>query len=331
MTKTTHAASVQVTRGDRVESIHAVDIVVADAEGSILQSWGDPSREIYPRSSVKSLQALSLIESGAADALGLSDQHLALACSSHNGEAIHVETAREILAHSGIAETCLECGAQNPELAIDFAELVRSGVSPSDIHNNCSGKHSGFLAFASYAGIPVRGYINFEHQVQREIASVLEAVIGTPHRRDNYAIDGCSIPTFTTPLDRLAVAYAKFGLGMDQSKARASAMIRLRDACMKKPYLVAGKKRVCTNLMRVLKGRAFVKVGAEGVYTACLPELGLGIALKVRDGTRRAAEVAVSSVIESLLDLDGSEKGEMSQFVRPILTNRNNMKTGEMR
>ncbi len=331
MANNPNPAIVEVTRGNRVESTHEVDIVVADTGGSVVRSWGDAKREIFPRSAIKSLQALPLVESGAADAFGFKDEHLALACSSHNGEATHVEAAREMLALSGVSEICLECGAQNPHLADDFADLVRSGTAPSAIHNNCSGKHSGFLAFAKYADIPFAGYIHFDHPIQREIAATLESVIGTPHGPDNFGVDGCSIPTFTTRLDRLAVAYAKFGTGEDHNSTRSKAMIRLRDACMTHPHLVAGKKRLCTKLMQALEGRTFVKLGAEGVYTACLPEKGLGIALKARDGTLRAAEVAVCNVISEFLKLGEKEAMNAADLLSPPLVNRNDVITGKIK
>lgn len=331
MTNTYNAAIVEVTRGAQVESIHALDIVIADASGSIVKSWGDPTRIIFPRSAVKSLQAIPLVESGAADAYGLEDKHLALACSSHNGEAVHTEAAREILERAGISETCLECGAQNPEFSEDFAELVRNDILPSSIHNNCSGKHSGFLTFAKFTGIQLEGYISREHEVQREIASIMESLTGVAHDEDNCGIDGCSIPTYAVPLDRIAIAYARFGVGENPNDHRSKAMLRLRDACLSHPYMVAGRERVCTRLMQFFGKQAFLKVGAEGVYTASLPELGFGIALKARDGARRAAEVAVASLISRMLNLEEAQLKAAHNLTTPEVTNWRGIRTGEIR
>ncbi|MEM9279792.1 MAG: asparaginase, partial [Pseudomonadota bacterium] len=184
--KSNPPAIVEVTRGDFVESTHVIDVVMADAEGSIVEVWGEYDIRIFPRSSIKSLQALPLVESGAADAFGFGQKHLALACASHNGQPMHVLAAREMFERAGLSETCLECGAQLPRFPEDQAQLMRDGVEVSAIHNNCSGKHAGFLAFASHENLEIQGYVGFESPVQKEIAAVLEEVVGEPHGADNY-------------------------------------------------------------------------------------------------------------------------------------------------
>jgi len=321
--------TIEVTRGTFVESTHAVDAIIADADGAIVSTYGDEDLALFPRSAIKSLQALPLVESGAADAFRLEDRHLALACSSHNGQDMHVSGAREILFRAGLEETCLECGAQLPRFPEDQAKL--NGTDPTPIHNNCSGKHAGFLAFASHAGFEAKNYIQFEHPVQQEIADTMEMVTGAKHGVDNYAIDGCSIPTFKIPLIDMAKAYAKFSVGKDANSVRSKAMIRLRDACMKHPEMVAGDKRACTKLMESLPNRVFVKVGAEGVYSAALPELGIGIAMKARDGNFRAVEVAVTSLIADLLELNDSEIKALAPLVQPKLKNWNKLEVGAVR
>lgn len=324
-------ACVEVTRGNSVESTHEVDVIIADTSGKIVSSYGDADLHIYPRSANKSLQALPLVESGAADAFGFEDKHLALACSSHNGQPMHVDAASEMLNKAGLDGSCLECGAQLPKHAEDQAQLTRDGVEVQAIHNNCSGKHSGFLAFAKHMGLKTKGYIGLNHPVQKEIAGVLESVTGAKHGANNYGIDGCSIPTYMTPLKNLAVAYAKFGVGDDASKSRSQAMIRLRDACLAHPEMVAGDRRVCTQLMQTLGNRAFVKVGAEGVYTMSLPELGLGVAMKARDGGFRAVEVTVAQLSCDLLKLNESDIEKMQPLTNPILKNWNGVKVGTAR
>lgn len=325
------SAVVEITRGNAVESTHDVDIVIADYTGKIVETYGDADLHIYPRSSNKSLQALPLIESGAADAYGFEDRHLALACSSHNGQEMHVMGASEMLHKAGLDGSCLECGAQLPKYPEDQFQVMRSEGGVKPIHNNCSGKHSGFLAFAKHTGIETKGYIGFEHPVQQEIAGVLENVTGAKHGADNYGIDGCSIPTYKIPLQKLAIAYAKFGVGEDHSQLRSSAMLRLRDACLAHPEMVAGDNRVCTQLMQTLGNRAFVKVGAEGVYTMSLPELGLGVAMKSRDGGFRAVEVAVSQLACDLLKLDESDATSMKPLTHPVLRNWNGIEVGAAR
>jgi len=322
---------IEATRGAFVESTHAVDAIVADAGGSLISAYGDHELALFPRSAIKSLQALPMMESGAADELGLEDKHLALCCASHNAQDIHVDGATEILAKAGLDGTCLECGEQLPRFPEDQAKLVKAGIKPQAVHNNCSGKHAGFLAFAAHAGFKTKGYINFEHPVQQEIANTLEAITGAKHGSDNYAIDGCSIPTFKIPLSDMAKAYAKFSVGEDTNPTRSKAMIRLRDACMKHPEMVAGDKRACTKIMKALPNRAFVKVGAEGVYSASLPELGIGIAMKARDGNFRAVEVAVASMVADLLELNNSEIKALAPLINPVLKNWNGIEVGGLR
>lgn len=325
------AAVVEITRGTSVESTHLVDIVIADSAGKIVTTYGNADLHIYPRSANKALQALPLVESGAADAYGFEAKHLALACASHNGQAMHVEAAGEMLHKAGLDGSCLECGAQLPKWPEDQMQVMRSEGGLKPIHNNCSGKHSGFLAFAKHTGLETNGYIGFDHPVQREIAGTLESVTGSKHGQDNHGIDGCSIPTYKIPLQKLAIAYAKFGVGDDASPLRSKAMLRLRDACLAHPEMVAGDNRACTQLMQTLGQRAFVKVGAEGVYTMSLPELGLGVAMKSRDGGFRAVEVAVSQLACDLLKLDDDKLEAMKVLTNPILKNWNGFEVGSAR
>lgn len=327
---------VEALRGGRVESLHAVDAVIASADGSIAAVHGDGDRGVFPRSAIKALQALPLVESGAADRFGFSPAHLALACSSHNGEPVHTAGAGEMLAAAGLSQTCLECGAQLPYHPRDHEALVRSGELAGAIHNNCSGKHSGFLAFAVQEGMETAGYVNATHPVQKEIAGVLETVTGAAHGEDNYGIDGCSIPTYEIPLASLAVAYARFGTGSDPGRERSAAMLRLRDACMAHPVMVAGSERFDTAMMQALPGRVFTKTGAEGVFTIAIPELGLGAALKCRDGATRAAEVACAHLVESMLEesdskLSQAEVKALKELCNPVLKNRNEIVVGSLR
>ncbi|MGB7335022.1 MAG: asparaginase [Salaquimonas sp.] len=338
--KSNPAAIIEVTRGNAttqyLESLHAVDIIVADASGKIVETWGDGERAVFPRSANKALQALLLVESGAADAYGFAARHLALACSSHNGEVMHTDTAREMLAKAGLEETCLECGAQLPFLAHDVQSLAEQGIPVSAIHNNCSGKHSGFVSLAKYQGLAIKDYVKFDHPLQKQIAGVLESVTGAKHGADNYGIDGCSIPTYEIPMKNLAIAYARFGAGEDGSTSRSKAMIRLRDACMAHPEIVAGSQRFDTELMAALGTRAFVKTGAEGVFTIAVPETGMGAVLKCRDGTTRAAEVACARIVESILQksdsgLSETETRALKRLTNPDLKNWNKIKVGEIR
>lgn len=334
------ALTIEVTRGNaelqHLESVHQVDIVVADANGKIVNSWGDKDRGVFPRSAIKALQAIPLVESGAADAFGFDASHLALACSSHNGEEMHAKGASQMLSAAGLEINCLECGAQLPYHPRDTQRLAKDGVEVTAIHNNCSGKHSGFVALAKHLDIPISEYVKFGHPLQTEIAGVLETITEAKHGPDNYGIDGCSIPTYEIPLQNLAAAYAKFAIGKADGVERSKAMIRLRDACMAHPEMVAGTDRFDTDIMTALGNRAFTKTGAEGVFTISLPELGFGVALKCQDGTTRAAEVACAHIIESLLKasdsgLSDTELTSLKRLTNPELRNWNEIKVGAVR
>jgi L-asparaginase II len=187
------------------------------------------------------------------------------------------------------------------------------------------------MAFERNSNLPQEGYVKIDHAVQREIASVLEAFTGVKHDAGNCGIDGCSIPTYAVPLDRLAVAYAKFGVADDASPERAAAMVRIRDACFAHPEMVAGTGAMDSEIMAALPGRALVKSGAEGVYVASLPERGLGIALKCHDGATRAAQVAIAATLESLLELDENESTILKRFANPQLHNWNRIHVGQLR
>jgi L-asparaginase II len=322
---------VEVTRGGRVESRHLVDVAVADARGKLHSAYGDTERPVFPRSAVKALQALPLIESGAADRFGFSDSEIALACSSHHGEAIHVETAARMLAKAGLQPACLECGAHWPKRGADRRELIRKGLMPTALHNNCSGKHSGFLALAAHSGWETRGYVGIDHRVQKAIADTMTQTTGVAHRAGNHGIDGCSIPTYAIPLDKLAVAYARFGVGDGEGPQRSAAMKRILDACFANPQMIAGKRGADTAFLSSLRGKAFTKTGAEGVHVAALPVQGLGIALKVHDGAARAAEVAIAMLVETLVELDETEALPLREFRNPVLTNWAGTEVGEIR
>ncbi len=323
--------TVEVTRGGHVESRHLVDAVIADADGKIVRVHGIAQRPVFPRSANKALQALALVESGAADKFGLEPRHIALACASHNGEEMHVAAAGEMLAKAGMPQTCLECGAQLPSLKADQDRLALAHEPARAIHNNCSGKHSGFLCYAAGEGIDPAGYVKFGHKVQRAIAANLTEVTGAVHGEDNYGIDGCSIPTYAIPLENLAVAYARFSVGADKDAGRAAAMVRIRDACMAHPEMVAGTGRFDTEIIAGMKGRVFSKTGAEGVFVVSLPELGIGFALKAHDGAARAAEVATARLIESLLQLSQTEAKLLKRLANPQMHNWNGIHVGGLR
>ena len=322
---------VEAWRGERVESAHRGSGVAVDADGAVVMAFGDVERAVYPRSAVKALQALPLIESGAADQLGLTAREIALACASHSGEEAHVALARAMLARAGRDERALECGAHWPLGERAARALARSGAVPSALHNNCSGKHAGFICIACAHGIDPKGYTAPDHPVQREVAAAIANVTQARLDEDMRAIDGCSIPAYAIPLKALALGFARFGAGRRFTTARGKAAARIRAAVAAHPGMVAGPGRFDTEIMTILGGRAFTKSGAEGVYCAALPELGLGVAVKADDGAGRAAQVMMAALLDRLGGFDEGLRAKLAPFVQPRLVNWSGIAVGVLR
>jgi L-asparaginase II len=321
---------VEVLRGARVESLHRGAVAIVDADGATMHAVGDVATPVFPRSAVKALQALPLVESGAADRFGLADEELALACASHSGEEGHVAGVARMLGKAGLDASALACGAHWPiNQAATFA-LARTGL-PSALHNNCSGKHAGFLCLACAMGVDHDGYWRPDHPVQNTVRGVLEDLTGAALGPEQRAVDGCSVPTWAIPLRALAHAFAKFGTGYGLPRARAEAAARLRAACAAKPWYVAGTGRFCTEIIKLLGKRAFVKTGAEGMFCGALPGQGLGIAIKCDDGAGRAAEAVMASIVVRFLPLDDAERAALARFMRPTLRNWNGIEVGALR
>lgn len=292
------AEMIELWRGDLREGLHRGHAVIADRKG-VVEVWGDPAAVIYPRSSCKMIQALPLIESGAADAAGLGPEHLALSCASHNGAALHVERVGDWLENLGMTEADLRCGSHRPQDSAEARRLTCSGEAPCQLHNNCSGKHAGFLTLNRH----LRGgseYVEIDHPIQQAIRQTTAEVCA--NEIAGWGVDGCSAPNFAVPLQGLAHAMASFAA--PNADRRGDAMTRLVEAMVAHPDLVAGEGRACTKLMRAMDGRVAVKTGAEAVFIAILPERGLGVALKIEDGATRASEAAITALLIHLGALD---------------------------
>lgn len=327
----------EATRGGHLESVHRGAIAVLDADGGVLLSIGDIDRPVFARSAVKVLQALPLVASGAADQLGLNDAELAVACASHNGEALHVETVAGLLEKAGLDASALECGTHWPYLDSAARTLAADGQMPNALHNNCSGKHAGFLCLAcglhGSTGLRgfSRGYVRAEHPVMREVTAALQAVTGFDLARAPAGIDGCSIPAFAIPLRHLAHGFARIGSGSGLHSDHARAATRLRQAVAAAPFMVGGTDRFDTQVMEALGERVFCKVGAEGVYCAAFPERGLGVAIKIDDGnTARACEVVMAGVIAAFVTLDEAERSLIDRLADVRLLSRNAVEVGRL-
>ncbi len=322
---------VEVTRGPIVESAHRARAVAVDASGQVLAAWGDVKAVVYPRSSNKSLQALALVESGAADAYGVSDAELALACASHNGEPMHTSTAGAWLARMGLSADDLECGSHAPYHAPTWEAMLARGEKPTALHNNCSGKHTGMLATAKHLGEATRGYVGYQHPVQQRILGIIEQVTAQDLSHAPWGVDGCSIPTVGLPLEALAFGMARMADPRDLPSRRAEAAARITRAWGKHPEMVSGTDTFDTDFMQALGGRILTKAGAEGLSCAVVPEAGIGVAVKVDDGAGRAAGPAMAAVLRKLGLLSEAEWDKVRHLVEPPIKNRAGLVVGTLR
>jgi L-asparaginase II len=311
--------AILVRRGERVESWHRVSYALADAAGRRRHAEGDPDRPLFARSAVKPLQALVLLESGAAERFAVSQAELALACASHGGEPLHVAPIRRWLARLGLDQASLECGAHPPLHGPSAERLVAAGRAPEPVHNNCSGKHTAMLAAARHLGAPLAGYTRADHPVQRRVAATLAEMAGLDGL-PAPALDGCGLPTYPLTLGQLATAMARLADPAGLSPDRRAACRAICAAMTAQPQLVAGSGQACTAIMATAP-RVVVKTGAEGVYGAALPGLGLGLALKVEDGGSRAAPVALLALLEALGAISPEQRAALDGVARPLLRN----------
>ncbi|KIL41151.1 asparaginase [Gordoniibacillus kamchatkensis] len=312
---------VAVTRGPLTECVHRGHVAVADANGRLLYYAGDPAHVTFARSSAKPLQALPVLESGAADAFAMTDPELALLCASHNGEETHVQTAQTLLSKMGLSGEHLQCGAHYPFHRQTAQAMRRRGEQPTNLHNNCSGKHSGMLALALMLGADIAGYLAPEHPVQRRMLAAVSEMSGVPESDIAIGVDGCGVPVFGMPLAALAAAYARFGRPDGQPEARRIACERLMRAIVHHPDYLAGDDRYDTQLVRATSGRLIGKMGAEGVFAIAVPERGWGIAVKIEDGAQRALYPAATEALRQLGLLSDTELAALAKFHRPLQHN----------
>ncbi|OYX26798.1 MAG: L-asparaginase [Rhodobacterales bacterium 32-66-7] len=320
------APMVEAWRGDLLESRHLGHAVIWGPSG-IEAAWGDPETVIFPRSSAKMIQALPLVESGAADAARLTEADLAFACASHQGEARHVQRAGDWLAGLGLGEPDLRCGAHEPHDRAERNRLIKADLSPCQLHNNCSGKHCGFLTVTRHLKAGPE-YTEIDHPLQRAIRLATEEVTGETVA--GWGIDGCSAPNFAMTVAGLARAMQAFAAAGDTGDRRQRAMHRLTRAMASYPELVAGEGRACTELMRAMGGRVAIKTGAEAVFVAMLPDQALGIALKITDGAERGSEAAIVALLVHAGALDPNHPAALKRLGRPQ-TNWRGLVTGVTR
>ena len=289
----------RVWRGDAVESQHRGAWVLVDSAGTVLDGAGAWTHPTFLRSSTKSLQALPLLESGAADALGFSDAEVALALASHDAEEVHTRVVAALLARLGLGVEHLQCGSQPPGNSDARFELRKSGEPPTALHNNCSGKHAAFLALAQHYGDPLDRYLDPECRSQLAVRRAVLEMTGVDESQLSIAVDGCSAPTFRLPLTGLATGFARLATPDGLAPERRAACERMLTAVKRHPDLIAGSsKRICTDIARASDGRLFPKVGAEAVYAVGVAGGDRALAVKVDDGGLRALHAVVVSLLE---------------------------------
>ncbi len=330
MTDIANPILAEAVRGNWVENRHRGAFVVVDSGGRIIASAGDIERPVFPRSAIKSMQALAMVTSGAIDKFKLRDEELALACASHQGEEFHVAGVTSFLGHIGLAPAHLECGAHAPSYAPARERLRESGRQPSALHNNCSGKHSGMLAVAEALGVPTAHYVERDHPVQRAVRAGIELVVGEPLTVDRCGTDGCSIPTWAAPLRAFARGFARMATGEGLPNDIATAAHRIFNAATAHPHLVAGTGSLDTDVMRAFGGRVFQKGGAEGVQCGAVRDRGWGYALKVDDGNMTASHAMVATLLLAISGPDAAQREVLERFARQTTRNVRGLEVGEM-
>jgi L-asparaginase II len=322
---------VVVKRGTQIESTHAGSIAVTDGYGNLLYGLGDITRMTFTRSALKPVQAIPVLQSGAAERFLMTDKEIAICCGSHNGEEQHTQVVKSMLFRIGLQEENLQCGVHPPYSQARYLEMVRKQVEPSAIHNNCSGKHAGMLALAMYLESDIATYHHLEHPVQRKVTESLAELAEITEDQMMTGIDGCGVPNFAIPLHNLALVFAKLA-NPDHVEPLSlrQAIKRLTHAMVQHPEMISGPNDFCTELMKVGNGKIIAKGGAEGVYCLGLPQRGIGIAIKVEDGNWRAATPVAVEVLKQLGELTLQEEAALKAFHTPVIKNRKGEAVGSV-
>ncbi|WEJ57625.1 asparaginase [Devosia sp. FJ2-5-3] len=321
----------EVVRGNWVENRHRGAFVVMDADGQIIASAGDIERPVFPRSAIKSMQALAMFDRHAIEKFHQTSEELALACASHHGEDAHVAGVSQFLDRMGLSVADLECGAHMPTNGAAREAVRVSGQGPSALHNNCSGKHAGMLSVALAMGVPTMDYVSREHDVQRAVRASVEAVIGESLTEDRCGTDGCSIPTWAAPLRAWALGFARMSSGKGLDAGHAAAATALFDAATSHPHLVAGTGHFDSVVMEAFGGRVMQKVGADGVQCGAIRDKGWGYALKCDDGHIAASQAMIAGVLLKYADPDAGQKAVLERFARQEVKSVRKAVIGELR
>ncbi|MCW2276700.1 asparaginase [Heliophilum fasciatum] len=323
------AVVVEVTRGPMVENRHRGMIIVVDSDGQRIAGLGTPS-VTYMRSSSKPLMTLPLVEQGGMEHFGLQEEHLAIFTSSHAGEEAHRQWVADALAKIDLPATALACGTHTPFDRKTADALRAMGEKPTVLHCNCSGKHTGVMAYAKLRGYDLENYTDPTHPAEVDILQAVASIADLAPEDVIIGVDGCGIPVYGMGLEKMALAFARLGSASHGSSARREACRRITKAMVQHPFLVSGTGRLDTDLMQVTQGAVVAKIGADGVYCLAIPEKGWGLALKIEDGNMRALEPVVIEALSQLGILSAEQRTALANHDRTSVKNNLRQPIGEM-
>ncbi|HLA13392.1 MAG TPA: asparaginase [Gemmatimonadaceae bacterium] len=323
----TYELDVVVTRGKAPESEHRVHAAVVGEDDKLLGAARDSNAFTYWRSCAKPFQALPFLNSGGFDAVGWGEEQLAVACGSHGGEPEHVTLVENMLHDVGLEEGDLACGPHEPLAQRGVKKIREAGSRFTRLHNNCSGKHTAMLAWSRHKGWTTRGYELREHSVQRAIINEVALWTDIPCSKITLAVDGCGVVVFGMTLERMALAYSRFSRAALRGEENPQ---RVVSAMAHQPFLVGGTERIDSILIAETQGRVVAKVGAEGVHCALLADRGIGVALKVEDGSHRAQVPALIRVLEELEALPDPLPPRLAEWMRKPVKNSRGECVGEV-
>lgn len=328
MSKLSNSDPIKVYRGDYLESTHQIHIAVVNNEGDLIYSYGNPTKEIYARSSLKPFQAINILDSGAYETFNFTKRNVAVCCASHSAENIHREEVSSILHKINLNSNVLKCGSHPPRNPEVFKEVIAEDMLDNAVIHNCSGKHVGILASCVATGNDIDTYDEHDHPLQMKIKEALAHVTRLDVAEITEGVDGCNLPTHRLPLTNLAIGYSHLANSKNAPAEYKDTLQIIRDSMIAYPELVAGTDRFDTDLMRAGKGRIVSKMGAEGIQCVGLTESGIGIAIKVDDGNERAASVAILQVLKELNFVDDLFYDTMKKYSRPTLLNASGNEVG---
>lgn len=320
---------VDVYRGDLVESIHNGAIAVVAPGGQVLASVGQPELKTYWRSAAKPIQAIPLVADGVADYYGLTDREIAVISASHSGEDFHIELVRSILDKIGLDETALKCGTHYPYNKKAKEKLVSAGKKPTEIYNNCSGKHSGLLSLCQYNDWGIDDYFTLEHPLQQVLLKYIALITGVKKEEIITGEDGCGVVVYGLPITSMARAYARLANPEYLPADLEPAVARIRDAMINNPEAVGGTGRFNTDLMEVAGEYLVAKVGAEGVFSLGIKG-GPGITIKIGDGNKRAIPPVIMRLLNDFIELSKEEKDSLKEYKEPVITNHKDNEVGKI-